>query len=407
VPGGLTYSGESGGLNEATSDIFGSMVEFYAGNAVDPGDYDIGEKIDIFGTGEPLRYMYNPSLDGSSHSCWSTSTRNVDVHYSSGVANHFFFDLAEGTGSTAYGTSPVCGSAAPVTGIGRDKAEKIWFRALDTYFVSNTPYVNTATPSNTARAHSLSAAADLYGLCGTEYKAVQAAWNAVNVAGADNDNCVANNFSVAASPTALTVDPGDSATTTVSTTVIAGDPEEVTFSASGLPAGVTVTFDPASVTAGGSTTATISTSDTLGSGSYPITLVATSPSVARTVSVTLTVNGLPGCDSSTVANLPINDNATIESTIVISGCDATPSTVSTVTVDIDHTWIGDLVVSLIAPDGTAYVLHNREGGSADNIKKTFPPIDLSGETANGAWKLRVQDAASLDTGKLNSWGLTL
>ncbi|MFG1603884.1 M4 family metallopeptidase [Actinoplanes sp. NPDC049265] len=406
VPGGLTYSGESGGLNEATSDIFGSMVEFYADNAVDAGDYDIGEKIDIFGTGEPLRYMYNPSLDGTSHSCWSTSTKNVDVHYSSGVANHFFFDLAEGTGATAYGTSPVCGSAAPVTGIGRDKAEKIWFRALDTYFVSNTGYINTTTPANTARAHSLSAAADLYGLCGTEYKAVQSAWNAVNVAGSDNDNCVANNFTAAASPTALTVDPGDSATTTVSTTVIAGDPEEVTFSASGLPAGVSVAFDPASVTAGGATTATITTSDTLGSGSYPITLVATSPSVARTVSLTLTVNGLPGCDSTTAANLPINDNATVESTIVISGCEATPSSASTVSVNITHTWIGDLVVSLIAPDGTAYVLHNREGGSADNIVKTYT-VNLSGETATGAWKLRVQDAASLDTGTLNSWGLTL
>ena len=407
VPGGLTYSGESGGLNEATSDIFGNMVEFYADNATDPGDYDIGEKIDIFGTGEPLRYMYNPTLDGASHSCWSTSTRSVDVHYSSGVANHFFFNLAEGSGETEYGTSPLCGAASPVTGIGREKAEKIWFRALDTYFVSNTGYVNTTTPANTARAYSLSAATDLYGLCSPEFKAVQSAWNSVNVAGADNDDCVANNFSAAASPTSVSVDPGDSATTTLSTTVVAGEAEEVTFSATGLPAGVSVAFDPASVTAGGETTATISTTDAVGSGSYPLTLVATSPSVARTVTVTLTVNGLPGCDSSTVANLPIGDNTTIESTIVISGCEATPSTVSTVTVDIDHTWIGDLVVSLIAPDGTAYVLHNREGGSADNLKKTFPPINLSGETANGAWKLRVQDTAAQDTGKLNNWSLTL
>ena len=100
-------------------------------------------------------------------------------------ANHFFFNLAEGTGATAYGTSPVCGSAPAVTGIGRAKAEKIWFRALDVYFTSNTRYVNTTTPSNTARAYSLKAATDLYGTCSTEYKAVQAAWTAVNVAGSD------------------------------------------------------------------------------------------------------------------------------------------------------------------------------------------------------------------------------
>ncbi|MGY0234698.1 M4 family metallopeptidase [Longispora urticae] len=185
VSGGLTYSGESGGLNEATSDIFGNMVEFYANTSSDPGDYQVGEKIDINGNGTPLRYMYNPTLDGSSHGCWSTSTKNIDVHYSSGVANHFYFNLAEGTGSTAYGTSPVCGSAPAVVGIGRAKAEKIWWKALDAYFTSNTSYVNTANPANTSRAYTLKAATDLYGNCSAEYRAVQAAWTAVNVAGND------------------------------------------------------------------------------------------------------------------------------------------------------------------------------------------------------------------------------
>ena len=174
----LTYSGESGGLNEATSDIFGTMVEFYAANASDPGDYQIGEKININGNNKPLRYMYNPTLDGGSHGCWSSTTKNVDVHYSSGVGNHFFFDLAEGTGATSYGTSPVCSSAPAVTGIGRTKAAAIWYRALTTYFTSSTNY-------KAARGYTLSAATDLYGKCGTEYKAVQKAWTAVNVAGTD------------------------------------------------------------------------------------------------------------------------------------------------------------------------------------------------------------------------------
>ncbi|WP_460777675.1 M4 family metallopeptidase, partial [Micromonospora polyrhachis] len=293
VPGGLTYSGESGGLNEATSDIFGSMVEFYANNTSDPGDYLIGEKIDINGDGTPLRYMHNPTLDGSSHGCWSTSTKNVDVHYSSGVANHFFFNLAEGTGNTQWGTSPICGSAPGVTGIGRSKAEKIWFRALDVYFTSNTSYVNTSNPANTARAYTLRAATDLYGTCGTEYKAVQAAWTAVNVAGNDSPCSTGPDFSVSLSPTSGTVNPGSSVSTTVATATTSGAAQTVTFTASGLPTGATATFNPSSVTSGASSTLTIATTASTPAGTYTVTVTGTGTSATRTSTYTLTVSG-PG-----------------------------------------------------------------------------------------------------------------
>ncbi|MCO1596673.1 M4 family metallopeptidase [Micromonospora sp. RHAY321] len=293
VPGGLTYSGESGGLNEATSDIFGNMVEFYANTSADPGDYQVGEKININGNGTPLRYMYNPSLDGSSDTCWSTSTKNKDVHYSSGVANHFYFNLAEGTGATAYGTSPLCGSAPAMTGIGRAKAEKIWFRALDIYFTSNTSYVNTSNPANTARAYSLRAATDLYGSCSTEYRAVQAAWTAVNVAGNDAPCSTGNDFSVSLSPTAGSVNPGGSASTTVATATTSGSAQTVTFSASGLPSGASAAFSPASVTSGGSSTLTISTSAGTPPGTYSVT-VNGAGSVTRNATYTLTVNGTGG-----------------------------------------------------------------------------------------------------------------
>ncbi|MEV0429816.1 M4 family metallopeptidase [Micromonospora sp. NPDC050495] len=292
---GLVYSGEAGGLNEATSDIFGNMVEFYAAAPSDPGDYQVGEKININGNGTPLRYMYNPSLDGSSDSCWSTSTKNKDVHYSSGVANHFFFNLAEGTGSTAYGTSPVCGSAPAVTGIGRAKAEKIWYRALDVYFTSNTAYVNNTTPSNTARAYSLKAATDLYGNCSTEYKAVQAAWTAVNVAGNDAPcGSTGNDFSVSLSPTAGSVTAGGSVATTVATATTSGTAQTVTFSASGLPTGASASFSPASVTSGGSSTLTISTTASTPSGTYAVTVTGTGTSVNHTATYSLTVNGTGG-----------------------------------------------------------------------------------------------------------------
>lgn len=170
---GLEYSGDAGGLNEATSDIFGSMVEFYAANAEDPGDYDIGERIDIFGDGSPLRYMYQPSLDGSSYDCWDESVPGSDPHYSSGVGNHFFFLLSEGSGDTEFGSSPTC-DGSTVTGIGRDAAAQIWFTALSQYMTSTETY-------SEARAHTVQAATDLYGADSAEVQAVEAAWTAVSV----------------------------------------------------------------------------------------------------------------------------------------------------------------------------------------------------------------------------------
>ncbi|MHC3472099.1 M4 family metallopeptidase [Streptomyces sp. 7R007] len=174
----LTYSGESGGLNEATSDILGTLVEWYAGNASDPGDYLIGEKVVKSGFGrEALRYMDKPSRDGNSADYWSSSVGSLDVHYSSGVANHFAYLLAEGSGpKTVNGVgydSPTY-NGATVTGIGREKLGRIWYRALTVYMTSSTNYAG-------ARTATLNAAKDLYGAGSTEYAAVAAAWSAVNV----------------------------------------------------------------------------------------------------------------------------------------------------------------------------------------------------------------------------------
>ena len=96
---GLAYTGDAGGLNEATSDIFGTAVEFYAANASDPGDYLIGEEIDLNGNGTPLRYMDKPSRDGASKDCWSSSLGSLDPHYSSGPLNHWFYLASEGSGA--------------------------------------------------------------------------------------------------------------------------------------------------------------------------------------------------------------------------------------------------------------------------------------------------------------------
>ncbi|MEV4541403.1 S8 family peptidase [Micromonospora echinaurantiaca] len=113
-----------------------------------------------------------------------------------------------------------------------------------------------------------------------------------------------------------------------------------------------------------------------------------------------------GCTQTNGTDVTIRDNATVESTITIAGCTGNAGSASTVALDLVHTYIGDLVVSLVAPDGSTYTLHNRAGGSTDNINQSYP-VNLSAETANGTWKLRVQDAAGGDTGYLNSWTLNL
>lgn len=161
----LTYSGESGGLNEATSDIFGTATEFYTANANDPGDYLIGEEITKFSPGY-LRSMVNPRVDGRSINHYSQYTSGLDVHYSSGLANHFFYLLSEG------GTNSVSGQS--VTGITRAKAERIWYRALTVYMTSGTNFAG-------ARTATLNAASDLYGATSAERNAVAATWTACGV----------------------------------------------------------------------------------------------------------------------------------------------------------------------------------------------------------------------------------
>lgn len=187
----LTYSGESGGLNESSSDINGEAVEAYArgggkGDSIPltGNDWVMGKEISKSGT--PLRWMYRPSKDGSSPDAWSSSIKRLDVHYSSGPNNRMFYFLAQGSNAdkaSDYYSKYLVKAPAAMTGIGLDKAFRIWFKANTTKFTSSTNYAD-------ARARMIEAAGELYGKAGREVIAVQRAYAAINV-GADVDGAPA------------------------------------------------------------------------------------------------------------------------------------------------------------------------------------------------------------------------
>jgi subtilisin-like proprotein convertase family protein len=316
-----------------------------------------------------------------------------------------------------------------------------------------------------------------------------------------------NDFSITPDPTARTVNAGATTTYAINTAVLAGAAQTIALSATGLPAGVTASFNPTSVIAGGSSTLTLTVAPGTASSTTQFTITGIGSSATRTATATVTVvnnnqapvvtitspangstvsgnvnvtanatdsdgtvasvrfdlpdgtsvtdtvapfatvwnsttvvdgggyviratatdnqgatavatvtvtvaNGGGGCLNNTfnAAGLPLNipdNNATgITSPIAVTG----NGTVAQLrlSLNITHTFRGDLVVTLVSPGGTQFVVSNRAGGAADNIVIVNQLVNnFNGQTAAGTWQLRVQDRASADVGRLNSWSLTI
>lgn len=166
---GLIFSGESGGLSEAISDIFGAFTEAWVDGgrtgalAISADTWKVGEDF----VPPALRYMNDPALDGASADYWTATVGNLDVHYSSGIANLAFYLMSEG------GVHPRGKSTVHVNGIGMAKAIRVFYE-------SNVNILTSSSKFLAARNAGIQAATSL-GYTQAERDSVQNAWAAVGV----------------------------------------------------------------------------------------------------------------------------------------------------------------------------------------------------------------------------------
>jgi Thermolysin metallopeptidase, alpha-helical domain/Thermolysin metallopeptidase, catalytic domain/Putative Ig domain/Proprotein convertase P-domain len=386
----LDYTGESGGLNEATSDMMGTAVEFFADNPEDVPDFTLGELADVRGTGKPLRYMDEPSKDasakGTSQDYWSPETKDLDPHFSSGVGNHFFYLLSEGSGKktvngVAYDSPTYDG--LPVAGIGLHNATNVWYRALTLYMTSTTDYAG-------ARTATLQAAADLFGKSSDAYEAVGNAWAAVNVGARYVNHMTAQ---LSATEDAAVGQP-------LTRQVIASTtrPGTLTYGARNLPTGLTI--DPGTGLISG-------TPEQAGDFATSV-LITDSAAETRTLDFTWTVQASGGDHFANPAKFTIPSWETAESPIIVTGRDGDAPDDLKVHVKIHHDFIGGQVIDLISEDGAVVPVKDFVWDTGSDMDATFT-VDASGIPANGTWKLRVVDGTpgifSVDPGYLDGWSM--
>ncbi|MEP7265609.1 MAG: M4 family metallopeptidase, partial [Bacteroidota bacterium] len=422
---GLIYSNESGALNEGFSDVFGKTIDFYMNPVT--ADWRIGGKCYTPGTaGDALRFMNNPNLAGNPDTYlgtnWYTGTAdNGGVHNNSGVLNYWYYLLVNG-GS---GTNDV-GFNFNVTAIGIAKARAIAYRTNTFYLTSSSNYAD-------AGFYALKSATDLYGVCSPEAYAVKNAWDAVGVFGlqlnaaataaVSGGSCVGNTLQLSASGGITYSWTGpNSFTSSIANPTI---PNAAAINAGSYQCVVT----DANGCAGTPTVIVIlNNSPTVNAGSD----ITTCNNAIVNLNATATTNGAGGNSGVNTTPLAIPDSPApaVFSSINISGATVATAVTSVIIDSLIHTWDGDLVISLVAPNGSTIVLSGNNGGSGDNYVGTtfsssavnaiaagvapftgnFLPqqsfSNLTG-TANGTWQLKIQDVAGADVGSLYKWRITL
>ncbi|NUT34840.1 MAG: Leupeptin-inactivating enzyme 2, partial [Hamadaea sp.] len=378
TPGGAGSGNENGGINESTGDIFGALTEFYANNPNDPPDYLVGEEVNLVGQG-PIRNMYNPQALGDPN-CYSSAIPNTEVHAAAGPNNHWFYLTAVGSaGGGGNPSSPTC-NGSTVTGIGLQKAGQIYMAALNMK-TSAWRYVNVRTAT-------LRAAVNLFGASSAECRTVKAAWDAVSVPAQSGEaQCTTNpgnDFSLSVSPGSGTVQRGSNVSTTVATATTSGSAQTVALTATGLPAGVTATFSPASVTSGGSATLTLTASATAATGTATVTVTGTGASATHSAAYTVTVTSQPGGDDFSVSLSPASASVPAGGTTSATVATATTSgSAQSVALTVSGAPTG--VTASVSP-GTV-----TSGGSATLS------IAVAGTAAAGTYTLTVTGAGASAT----------
>ncbi|MFF5107141.1 M20/M25/M40 family metallo-hydrolase [Streptomyces sp. NPDC000134] len=289
TPGGANHES---GLGEATGDIMGTLTEAYANEPApyDTPDYTVGEVINLQGRG-PIRNMYNPSQVGNNPNCYSSSIPQTEEHAAAGPLNHWFYLLAEGSNpGGGKPSSPTCNNST-VTGVGIQNAGKVFYGAM-LLKTSGMTYKRYRTATLTT-AKNLDASCSLF-------NSTKAAWDAISVPAQTGDPACTGeqtDFSLVLSPTSGDVNAGSSARATVNTSTVSGSAQQVSLTASGAPAGVNVSFSPATVTSGSSSTMTVSTSSATTAGTYQITVTGTAGTRTHTAQYSLRVGGGGGSPS--------------------------------------------------------------------------------------------------------------
>jgi len=423
---GLIYSHESGALNESFSDIFGVTVDFFVRPA--QGSFTIGDQsYTPHAIGDGLRYMHHPNAaadpDTYQGLYWYTGAAdNGGVHINSGVQNFWYYLLCQGgSGINDHGF------AYSVAGIGMDKARMIAYRNNSYYLTPSSQYADAAF-------YSLLAANDLYGNCSPEAMAVKNAWDAVGLYGLSlNSNASAFIVGPPCVGGELNLSAGGG----------------ISFAWSG-PAGFTSTLQHPSISNAGACnngTYRCVVTDAGGCSGIaelkvelspaPLVTVAGSFSLCRGDSLQLITQAtIPGAGnnigiSAIPVNIPDNNPSGVTSFISINqNYNTRASDVISVTIDsLSHSWVSDLRIELIAPDGSVILLANRAGGPGDHFIRTrfqatgtaiaggsapftgnYTPQEsfslLSGSAA-GTWGLRVKDLNGQDTGTLWKWSIEL
>ncbi len=367
----LIYSAQSGGINEAFSDMAGEAAEFFMKGS---NDWLVGAE--IYKNSGATRYMDDPTRDGNSIGHASQYREGMDVHFSSGVYNRAFYLIAHKPGWTTR------------------KAFEIFGRANQLYWTANMGFnaaacgvIDSARDLNYSRPDVIDAFATVGVVCASNPPATEIYIPSTtpNISG-----------SVGSEKYYMV-----NVTTNIAILLLntSGGSGNVNLYVKKGSVPTTSQYDCRSINSGNSETCSLTVTQ---ADKYYILLQAQSAYSGVNLYANMAVPGAT-FENQTDFAIPDNNQTGVKSPITVSG--AQNAGTVTVAVNIIHPYIGDLIVDLIHPDGSVYNLHNRAGGSADNINKSYN-VAVGAKSRAGVWHLRVRDRAAQDVGRIDGWKIT-